>query len=421
MVSRLHIFVLFSLIFVSSTVWAASTEFADIKVLLGKGEAETAYQRLESIQAQYEGLAEYDLLLAQAAILTERANLALFILDRLVISQPNHYPARWLMANAYARLGHTDLARTELSSIVASGAVDPQLKQQAVSMLAALNAAGSRHQLQAFVAMGFGYDTNANASTTNQTFLGFDLSPESVATASMSEMLNLGMSWQYQFSAHSVLLTSLDWRNNIFPQASFVNNELAQYQVGWQNPQHYALMVQASQVSVDGVYSSGGNHILGLWYLGDTNIFLRAGEQGNQIAQNVKDVSQYLVGGKVSLSHWLKNTSLTGLVAEDIAIQPDSPYGRSIYGLNLSTDLQILNPFTVRIRGGVLYSDYRGLFFGLGRQERQSNLSVGLHTKRWKHWDLDLDLAYADIWSTIALYDYERFTMGLTFKRNYQR
>lgn len=424
MLSRTRIFVLLSLMGLHLSAMAVSANFTNIQQLLNTGKAEVAYQRLLSLQSKYEGGLEYDLLMAQAALLTERANVALFVLERVLILRPRHYQARLLMANAYARLGRPELARAELSIIIAAKSIRPQLKQQAESMLEQLAAAQNKSRLLAYVALGFGYDGNANSSTASQTFLGFNLSPESRATPSTSETLNLGMSWQHQLESKSIFFTTLDWRSNLFPQARYINNELVSYQIGWQMPRRYVMTYKGSNVNVNGIYNNTGNHLSGVWYVGkqrQSNIFLRIGEQHYHDSQSIKDVTQYQLGGKTSLSNWMKNTNLVTILAQDVATSPVSPYGRDLFGLNISKKFKVMNPFTVRIGAGVLYSQYRGLFFGLERQERQSSLNVGFHTMRWKYWELGLDLTYTDTLSSIALYDYERFTLSLNFKRNYVR
>jgi len=411
-----------------SPLMAGTVDFSDIQKLLSKGEAEAAYVRLISMQAKYEGELEYDLLMAQAALLTERTNIAQFVLERVLIIQPKHHQARLLMASAYARLGRPVLARAELLVVLAAKTAKPKVKKQAESMLKQLSAAETTNRMAAYVAMGFGYDGNANAATSSQTFdvfgITYDLTPQSTATRSMSAMLNLGMSWQHQLESKSLVFATLDWRANIFPQASFVNNDVARYQFGWQKPRHYSLVYQGGNVNVDAAYNNASNHLLGMWNIGkrgDSNIFLRVGELHYLASQNSKDVMQYQLGGTFSLEKWVKETNLATILAQDVAVLSTSPYGRDMIGLNMRTKLKTLNPFTVSIGAGVLYSEYRGLFFGLGRQERQSSLNVGLHTKRWTNWELSLDLAYTDTWSTVTLYDHERFTLGLKFKRNYVR
>lgn len=426
MLSRTRIFVLLSLMGFYSSALAANSNFTNIQQLLNQGKADIAYERLVSMQAKHEGELEYDLLLAQAALLSKRANIALFVLERVLIFQPRHYQARLLIANAYARLGRPGLARNELSMIMAAKSAHPQLKQQAETLLAQVNAAQTTNHIRGYVEMGFGIDQNANSSTESLTFLGFNLSPESIATPSMSQSLKLGMSWQKKLKSKSALFTTLDWSSNLFPQAVFVNNEVINYQFGWQKSNRYSLSARGTRVSLTGKAGREGSHndqyISGQWKLGKSrksSLYLRIGEQHFLPAEEIRDVTQYQFGGQLSLAKWMKNTQLSTVLAQDVAVLPDSPYGREQIGVNLRTKLQFMNPVTVSMGVGVLYSDYRGLFFGLGRQERQFSLDVGLHTKRWTNWELGLDMSYTDTWSSIELYDYDRFTLGLKFKRNY--
>lgn len=428
MVFRTYILVLLLLMGVFTQAKAVDTRLTEIQQLLGKGESETAYARLLVMQSEHEGELEYDLLLAQAALLTGRSNIALFVLERVLILRPGLYQAHLLMANAYAHLGRASLAKAELRIILAAKSVQPALRKQAESMMAQLSAVEPASRLDVYIAMGFGFDSNANTSTSSQTFLGFNLLPESIATPSMSEMLNMGLGWQQRRASNSIFYTKVDWRTNLFPQASFVNNQITRYSLGWQKPWRYAVEYQGTSVDVTGMVDRSGSHndmhLYGVIYTGkkrQSNVNLRIGQQSYLPGESIKDVRQYILSGQWALSDWRKSTYLVTTISHDVAILPNSPYGRSTAGLDLRTIVKTMNPFTVSIGTGVLYSEYRGLFFGLGRQDLQSSLNMGFHTKRWTNWELGLDLAYTDTWSSIALYDYTRFTLGLTFKRNYQR
>jgi len=391
---------------------------------LARGEGEAAYKMLLTLESQLAGDPGYDLLLAQAALTSKQANLALFILERVVFSHPRLPQARLLMASAYIHLEAYSQAGEILEALLREPGLDGQTRDQAEQLLAGIRRHSRTFQMSGYIGFGMGNDSNANGATASTSFLGYDLSANSIATPSATLAARAGLNSVYALKDGQRLFAAVDWADNEFPGASFVNNDSLGVQLGWQNKERYLLAYQAQTVNLDGRLNNRGNHLFGLLKT-DTRMlwqpFLRLGEVRFDSASSIKDVTQAIIGTQFSLKDWIRGTRMSILLAEDSAIEAGSPYGRSYGGLQLQNQTSYWKRLTLTFKAGVLYSRYHGQFFGIDRDERQTNLGMDVRYRAARHWDFGL---YADLtssWSSIALYQYDRVVVGVNIKRNFVR
>jgi hypothetical protein len=409
----------------STTATASNTTvLQQARELLSHGEGQAAYELLLSQEGRLAGDPSYDVLLAQAALQSGQANIALFVLERVVFSHPELHQARLLMASAYIRLEAYPQAQELLEALLREEGVDAQTRRQAGQMLDGIRAHTRRTRISAYFGFGMGNDSNANAATASTTFLGYDLAANSIATPSATLAASLGAQAQYALVKRSMLFTGVDWAANQYPGATFVNNDVLGFQLGWQQNGKYVLAYQAQTVNVEGALNNRGNHIYGLMKT-DSRMawrpFLRLGEVRYGAGLSIKDVTQAIIGTQFSLSDWIRGTRMSILVAEDMPIEAGSPYGRSYSGLQIHSESRYLNRVTVAFKAGVLYSQYHGLFFGERRDERQSNIGLDVHYRAARTWDCSLYAGLTNSWSTLALYQYDRLIVGLNIKRRFVR
>ncbi|MBD3671848.1 MAG: hypothetical protein HUJ29_13845 [Gammaproteobacteria bacterium] len=405
---------------VSTRVWAADAAGLDkARELLARGEAAAAYALLESMEAAQAGQVAYDLLLAQSALLSDKANLALFALDRVVIRYPSLAEARLLRANAYLHLKAYDEAHGELMTLLGLKQVKANVRRQAEQLLEAVVKRDKRHIYRYYLRFGMGRDSNANAATDLTSFLGYDLTANSIATASPTLEAGLGARSYHRIQHGNTLFTALDWQGRQYPSASFVDNDSLAVQLGWRWQRHLTLAWQHQAANVDGAFNNRGNFLF-MMYQFDGSMkwrpFVRVGEL--RFTQTVKDVQQYIFGTQFTLSEWIRGMEMSILLAEDLEIETGSPYGRVFGGLQWQKKSELNRRLDLYLKAGLLYSQYKGLFYGDSRREQQSNLGMELRFTPMRAWEFSLAAAYTDSASTIALYDHDRLIVGLDIKRN---
>jgi len=143
-------------------------ELDQARALLANGNANQAYQNLLLREDQLAGDPEFDYLLGLAALESGRADAATFAFERALTVDPNFFGARVDMARAYFFLGNNDLARNEFMALKALNP-PPAAERTIDSYLEAIAERTQTTRFSHFIETEIGYDTNANAATSQGT------------------------------------------------------------------------------------------------------------------------------------------------------------------------------------------------------------------------------------------------------------
>ena len=130
--------------------------------LLQEKNPQAAYQLLQPLESQRAGDPEYDYLLGIAALDSGERERAVFALERVLAVNPNHAQARAEIARAYFLLGEKENALREFQNVRATNPPEA-VKQTIDRYLSALGVAPT--QLNGFLEIGFGWDSNVNSAT----------------------------------------------------------------------------------------------------------------------------------------------------------------------------------------------------------------------------------------------------------------
>ncbi|MFP6681395.1 MAG: tetratricopeptide repeat protein, partial [Gammaproteobacteria bacterium] len=99
------------------------------QALVDAGKANEALTLLRPFQPQLEGEPAFDYVFGLAALDSGYAVEAIFALERVVDTVPNHGPARAELARAYLALGEVDDAKAEFEKVKEIGDLPPEAKQ----------------------------------------------------------------------------------------------------------------------------------------------------------------------------------------------------------------------------------------------------------------------------------------------------
>ncbi|NNM52295.1 MAG: DUF560 domain-containing protein [Pseudomonadales bacterium] len=135
------------------------------QLLLGH-QAKAAYEVLQPLEDERAGQLDYDYLLGLAALESGHSSEAAFAFERCLAEDPRNGPCRVQMARTHLALGEKGSARHELM-IIRQSAPPPAVAQMVTTYLGDLDTVQKQHQrgVEGYVAMGSGYDTNANLAT----------------------------------------------------------------------------------------------------------------------------------------------------------------------------------------------------------------------------------------------------------------
>lgn len=134
--------------------------------LLQQGKAQEAYSLLEPQESARAGDKDFDLLFGIIALQVGQNTRAIFALERVLALDPKNARARAEIGKAYFRVGETEAARRELTTVKQSGLTD----QEAIAAIDGLLNDVQRLEdekrtvIRGYIEGIFGYDTNVNAA-----------------------------------------------------------------------------------------------------------------------------------------------------------------------------------------------------------------------------------------------------------------
>jgi len=394
--------------------------------LLKNNEADKAISILEPEMENHAGELEYDFLLGQAALANNQPNLAVFALERAILSNPTQDGARYTLARAYADLGEIKQAKKELLYIIKTSN-NPRYKKLSANLANKLQEP-NKAKYSFVVKSGVGNDSNANSATENESFLGINLSKNSKATSSSTLMGQMTAGLSYPLSRKIDFSANADTFKLDYQDASFVNTSATSLGTGLsfktnRNNQE-KLQAFARYVEVDDEKNSQQvgaqfTHKLSLNRKNSISASLRGAQTKYADDFSVKDVNQ--ISGGLQFQHRKRSklkgfvgTSVTAIVGKDIPLESDSEYERTYIGAQAGL-------FIADHRGKVnlvanfnyINSSYDTNFFGKERAENSIGSTVKVDIKLHSKWKISPNISYTRNFSSIDLYDFERAQMNV--------
>ena len=400
---------------------------AEAEILIGRGQNDRAFELLSAREVELAGNPLYDYLLGIAALDSGRYGEAIFSLQRTLDVEPSFSGARMALARAHYQAGEKAEARSLFLQLLDEQPPDA-VRQVVNQYLAAIDRRPkSQSRFTTYVETIVGHDTNANASTGNQDFLGFTLTPNSVKTDSAFTELGAGFAWVRQSGPQSVWFARMGARHRANPDASFVDATTVNGQgaIAWRNE------VFHGRIGFDGYWGARD---------GDYNEKY-AGldfELGRPIGDNWDITANIRYGGQryedsigiLNVDRLLYSVGLTRPVMEDASLkfeliggndserQAGSPYGNSKAGGRISISAPVARNATIFGSIGYLETDYDGMFFGASRKDEQATAMLQLDYRDVLAAGLTIipRILYVDNDSDVDLYKYDRTEVGVLIR-----
>ena len=401
---------------------------ADAEDRLVAGDARGAYQVLAPSEPAYAGNPLYDYLLGVAALDSGRLSEAVFSLRRALAVAPGFSGARLELARAYFDSGEFDRARPLFQRTLDANPPAP-VRDVIVRYLRAIDAAPAvpESRFLPYVALFAGHDSNANGSTADEQFMGFTLNGNNVKAPSTFAESALGFDWYVPRSNRFGWQLGARASHRRNPDAPFVDSTIfsANLATHWRRGDLFGRGgLYAYQGARDGNSNEsfvGGELMVGTrvserWDLGLT---VQGGAQRHDDAIEILDVDRVLYS--LALSRRAANGgrfSIAAIGGEDRERLDTSPYGNTKIGGRASWTMALGAAARLQLAIGALTSDYDGLFFGAGREDRQLNADMNLEFRDVLTRGLSVtpQVRYVDNESDIALYDYKRIEIGIALR-----
>jgi hypothetical protein len=400
------------------------------------GEAAAAFELLSSLEAERAGQPDFDYLYGISALDSGQAQLAVFALMRVVVADPNFAGARVELARAYLVLDERQSAKQELEIAMTQ---DPPPKVEKVIQRYIAMAESSAvpevsepklTHVTGYLEVTGGWDSNANASTSDSSFLGFQLDETAVRSSSPFGRVRGGVTVNHRTAPHWSLVGRGNAAHRANPDASFINTTQGDVYAGARYLDERELFrfgVQGYRVNADSDLNNQGGGLLADWrrLVGERDHWGVSGRLfAIRYAENLKiqDVDQMAFG--LSYVHRFgsegeRTVGLTALGGFDFAVEDGSPFDRDFVGARLSAGSALTESISLTANVGWLHSKYGGTFFGDNRTDHRFDGTLALEWRPLQNWSLRPELSYTKNASDVDLYDYNRFVGSFTIRRDF--
>lgn len=408
------------------------------RTLLSAGQAKEAWALLGPLELDAAGSPYFDYLYGLAALDTGRQAEAIPALERVLAREPDFAGARMELARARFELGDYPAAQVQFDYLLtqspppATRAVIDRYLQAMTEGL--VPTASARSRFVPYAELGTGWDSNANASTASNTFGPVVLDSNNVETDSTFVELAGGFQHGLATEPDGVLLSTGRASYRLNPEARFVDQALVALgtagQKSWGQTRAtlgasgYSSWLDGSPQALSAGLDLGLARQLGPnWELG--SVARIGGLRYQQDDLKILDVNRYLgtltllraglgtAGGRVGVSALFGTDSATG---------DDSPYANDRLGGRFFTGWPLGTRGSLFFDVGYLVTDYDRPpdFFGENRQDRQWTAALSTEYRDWpaRGYSLVPTLRFTTTDSTVSLYEYERFELGVYLRRS---
>lgn len=421
--------------FAQAGATADVAELQRAQTLLAQGQPAQAYELLSPREVDWAGIPLYDYLLGMAALDTGRSGEAIFSLQRVVANEPAFSGARMELARAHYEAGELKASRTQFQYLLTQSP-PPAARSIIERYLSSIEGRGpGGGSVRPFIELGAGFDSNANGSTSEQSFLGFTLDENNVETDSPFFELAAGLNHGVAIGDGGSWSNGLRLSHRLNPDADFIDQSIASLgsALGWAGARGRAT------AGVSGYYSllDGEDHEWGAALdlgtgrrLGDNwdiGLALRGGPVRYENEQLlILETDRYLgaltltrlnIGGRAARM----GVSILGGRDDE---RQGSPYGNERRGARLTAGWTISPRAGMYVEAGFLRTEYDDTpgFFGVDREDEETSGLIATEFQGWpgRGWTLSPRLRYVQHDSNVTLYEYDRWEASVYLRRSYR-
>jgi len=405
--------------------------------LIAGNRADDAYRLLVLHEARLGGQPLFDYLYGVAALDAGHAGDAITALERVVANDPAAASARLELGRAYYESGDHPAAGRQFRALLAANppiAVRDTAAAYLRAMKPAATAARSSGWSGGFE-FGSGYDSNANAATSDETFLGLTLDPDNVETSSVFTQIGGWLGHALPVGQGSLLATRARISHRWNEAAGFVDQSIASVdstlRIG-DGPTTFSIGGGAYYGLLDGdAHQWGASVDLAVsrqfgegWR---ATGMLRAGTlrfDGDFPSLSVMEVNQQLVALSLQRAGISDYFGVTVFAGSDDPRESGSSYANDRLGIRLQAGAQVGGRHGLELQFGyqeIDYDDTPGFFF-MDRSDELWSAAVTGEIRDWPAAGMNLlpRVGWYKNDSTVALYEYDRIEIGLTLRRSFR-
>jgi thioredoxin-like negative regulator of GroEL len=407
---------------------------------LAEGRADAAYVLLQPLAAASAGDTRFDYVFALAALGSGRPAEAIDPLRRVLAAEPRFDAARLELARALGAAGSAESARAEYRLLSEQGAsaltreiADRELAGSAAEAPPTASAPALRTAEIAWSAGG-GYDSNANAATSESAFFGFQLDPREQRQA--SPFVEAGADFRARRplgslparlsatlrAGHRVNVDAHDFDQTVVDGGGAIEGRAGTLQWG-------------AALHATGGLLDGREHFVAPYAEVSASIPVREGAELVGLARAIAldyrqpdfeplDVRRYVWGGALQTqarAGGLPRLGLALLGGRDVTRDRSSPFSNDRWGARLFAARELRRGATVYGEVSWLTSDFFGArgFQRVDRLDRQwvGLVGVELRSRGAQGWSVGPQVRLTRNESNVGVFRYDRVEVSVFFRR----
>lgn len=423
------------LLLLPMAVLSATPVLDEADRLLRSGRAAEAAALLSAHEIELAGTARFDYLYGVAQLDNGQRALAVESLQRALANAPDDPAARLELGRALYESGDRVASRHQFDRVLA-GDPPPRIRDTALGYLRAMEprTAPGSGWIRAFE-WGAGWDSNANASTNDSDFFGIVLDPTNVQTDSAYSSVSLRADGRMALGERNRLSVAARIGHRWNEDAGFVDQSLASLggvlEFG-DGPTVFSLGAGGTYGLLDGdPHQRELNGDVGLshrfaggWL---ARGLLRYGElryDADFGSLSTLDVDRLTAALGLWRAVGNVDYGLTAIAGRDDPRASGSPYENDRYGFQADAGLRTSAGHGLRFQlvwQDIDYDDDPPFFTVLPRRDEFWSISLGGEIRDWPARGISLlpNAGYVSNRSSISLYQYDRFTFGLTLQKTF--
>jgi tetratricopeptide (TPR) repeat protein len=410
--------------------------------LVRSGKAEEAWKLLSPHEFELAGREDFDYLLGVAALDSGRTNRATLVFERVLAVNPDHAAARLDMARAYFALGDYQRSRGEFEQVLQHEDTPPAAKLTIGRYLAAIEerAPGRGTRLTGYVEASIGRDSNiSSATSTSSIFVplfntNFTLGSSSVKIADNFASLGGGAELTQVLGAGVSLFAGVDLKQRGHRDWDVYDSRSIDYRGGFQtvhDKDTFRLTVGRNDYDLDNrKYRRIGSLGMELRHAADAQTQVIGFAQVSEIKYLQDSTASYSSSQTIAGLGLVRSLTGSGnpivfgsvYAGDDTATRNRGDGDRDIFGLRGGYQRSLRDDLDFHAMLSAQYSGYQrlNLLFQEYRKEIQYDLGLGFNWRFRQDWLLKPQLTYTRSDSNFQVYDYDRYELSLTLRKDFR-
>lgn len=409
------------------------------ELLLHSGDYEAAYQVLLPLEQQYAGSLEFDMLLGSAAVESGHYTQGMFALERVLAIEPNHQQARAKIAKAHFFLGEVASSKTEFSYLLNQNPSAETARAIEKYLSAIDKAMGLSTTYHGYLETGLGWDSNVNSATSANNVavpvfggLNFELAEDAKKKSDSFFNVSGGAGLRIPASEHLAYIGNVQFAKRVNQTYQAFETASIDLNLGVQlkyDDDTYTFVVQDGHFYVD---DTSFRHAYGA-----TAQWQKTFDVQNQASvygqyskleyddSPIRDADRYVLG--LNYAHAFNASTqpvvfFGAYVAQEDAVRANTRFlDQDIYGVRAGGQLVVAPSWLAYVSAGYESRDYQAedLAFLRKRKDDQYDITLGVNYVPARYWTVKPQISLIKNDSNIELNAFERATMSIQVRRDF--